>query len=42
MVVKVLQAGPALITGGGVHEMRDAQETWDAQEMWDMQETQDK
>ena len=46
-VVKVLQAGLASIMGGGVHEMRDAQETQDAQETrdtretWDTQETRD-
>ena len=37
-VVEVLQAGPALIMGGGVHEMRDMRETRDAQETWDAQE----
>ena len=42
MVVEVLQAGPASITGGGVRETRDAQEMWDAQETRDVQETQDE
>ena len=49
MVVEVLQAGPASITGGGVgasnvwdvQETQDVQETWDMQEMQDMQETWD-
>ena len=36
-VVEVLQAGPALITGGGVGagNARDVREMWDAQEMRD-------
>ena len=41
MVVEVLQARPASITGGGVHETQDARETRDTQETWDTQETRD-